>query len=297
MWHWFAGQMGGRSALDYLIKVEGYPFLEAYSRVAESMKMPMQETVIRIATHTERQEKTFELPRAAASTRRVERYLTRRGIDSDLIRLCICQGSIYESYEHHNAVFVGKDASGTARFASMRGTYPGSTFRMDVESSDKRCNYLFVPPGCDIQAAPNIAVFESPIDALSFVTLNGKYQICPSVPWYDLPCLSCSGTAHVPVLHYLKEHPQAEHLLICFDNDAAGRKGVQRVCKNIRDAPEIARQIKQLKSGLPPAERGKDWNEVLTRTIPQHGFRSVLHSLLLCSQMEAYPQYSDSEYQ
>jgi len=28
-WHWFSRGIGGRSALDYLIKVEGIPFMDA----------------------------------------------------------------------------------------------------------------------------------------------------------------------------------------------------------------------------------------------------------------------------
>ena len=28
-WHWFSRGIGGRTALDYLIKVEGYPFPQA----------------------------------------------------------------------------------------------------------------------------------------------------------------------------------------------------------------------------------------------------------------------------
>lgn len=277
-WHWFAGNVGGRSALDYLIKVEGMTFMDAFHQVAASMQMPVPETILRNNELSEQAPKPFALPRQASSTKRVEDYLVNRGIDRELVRFCIQQGSLYESYEHHNAVFVGMDSSNQARFASLRGTYPGSKFRMDVAGSDKRYNFLFVPPGCDIQTVPNLAVFESPIDALSFITLNQKYRICPALPWYDLPCLSCSGTAHIPVLHYLQEHPNAEHLLVCFDNDAAGRKGILRIGQNIRASPDLLRQVKQLRSGIPPPERGKDWNEVLTKSNPQPGPRQKNYS-------------------
>ncbi len=269
-WNWFAGNVGGHNALDYLMKVENESFPSAVQKVIEVMNLPVQtyETVLRNATY-EKEHKPFALPVKSETTKRVEAYLRSRGIDHNLIRECIRQGSIYESGDYHNVVFVGKDTAGTPKFASLRGTYPESRFRMDVEGSDKRCNFIYIPSGCNLDLASTVAIFEAPIDALSFATLNRKFNICPSVPWYDLPCLSCSGTAHAPVLHFLKQHPNIENVMICFDNDEAGNKGMLRVAQQIRADPTLRAQVKSLRSGLPPPDRGKDWNEVLTRTLPQ----------------------------
>lgn len=269
-WNWFAGQVGGYTALDYLMKVEGDTFPTAVQKVIESMNIPVQtyETALRNANY-EKERKPFMLPPRSETTKRVEAYLGKRGIDQNLIRECIRQGTIYESSDYHNVVFVGRDTNGEAKFASLRGTYPNSTFRMDVESSDKRCNFVYQPMGCDLNTVSTVAIFEAPIDALSFATLNRKFNICPSVPWYDLPCLSCSGTAHAPVIHFLKQHPNIQNVMVCFDNDEAGNKGMLRVAQQIRADPTLKEQVKSLRSGLPPPDRGKDWNEVLTRTIPQ----------------------------
>ena len=40
-------------------------------------------------------------------------YLFGRGIDYQLIQECISDGTLYESADYHNAVFIGKDESGT----------------------------------------------------------------------------------------------------------------------------------------------------------------------------------------
>ena len=37
----------------------------------------------------------------------------RRGIDRKVIEACIRAGILYESADYHNAVFVGKDETGT----------------------------------------------------------------------------------------------------------------------------------------------------------------------------------------
>ena len=64
-------------------------------------------------------------------------YLFGRGIDYQLIQECIADGTLYESADYHNAVFIGKDESGTPKYASLRGTL-GSTFKQDASGSDKR---------------------------------------------------------------------------------------------------------------------------------------------------------------
>ncbi|WP_417001303.1 DUF3991 domain-containing protein [Agathobaculum butyriciproducens] len=48
-------------------------------------------------------------------------------------------GSLYEDAVHHNCVFVGRDHTGQARYAGLRGTYDrdGKGFRGDVSGSDK----------------------------------------------------------------------------------------------------------------------------------------------------------------
>ena len=42
-WCWFSRGIGGKSALDYLIKVKGIPFLEAVERIIGSVPEPLKE--------------------------------------------------------------------------------------------------------------------------------------------------------------------------------------------------------------------------------------------------------------
>lgn len=63
----------------------------------------------------------------------------KRGIDRKVIDACFRAGILYESADYHNAVFVGKDEAGAARYAFLRGTYTrGKPFKAEVSGSDKR---------------------------------------------------------------------------------------------------------------------------------------------------------------
>ena len=107
------------SALDYLIKVNGYSFMEAMEKLnGQAAAMPP----ISMPTAEKPQPKTLLLPERSPTSDRVIAYLTGRGIDREIIDCCIQTGKLYESLPHHNAVFLGFDTQGKARFGCQRGT-------------------------------------------------------------------------------------------------------------------------------------------------------------------------------
>ena len=62
------------------------------------------------AANAEKDEpKVLLLPPKHRDCNRVMQYLFGRDIDYQLIQECIADGTIYESVDYHNAVFVGKD--------------------------------------------------------------------------------------------------------------------------------------------------------------------------------------------
>lgn len=121
-WCWFSRGIGGRSALDYLIKVKGIPFTEAVGMIlGRAAEIPpvshIQENFHQL------KEKNLLLPEPVEGRpERVIAYLTRRGIDGPILEACINHRLLYESAEYHNAVFVGYDPAGKARYAAIRGT-------------------------------------------------------------------------------------------------------------------------------------------------------------------------------
>ncbi|MCL1904396.1 MAG: DUF3991 domain-containing protein, partial [Oscillospiraceae bacterium] len=161
VWHWHSRGIGGRTAYGYLTDVRGYDFVDAVCMVLN--ERPHERVVSKAKPIIER--KPLILPLRNDNNNRVIAYLQSRGIDRDLILNCINRGNLYESKGFHNAVFIGRDTHGKVRFAAMRGIR--GDFKQDVEGSDKKYGFT-IPPN-----DPNsyeVAVFESPIDAISHQT-------------------------------------------------------------------------------------------------------------------------------
>ena len=204
--------------------------------------------------------KPFALPEASRFPTAMLSYLQGRGIHPELLQACIQAGTLYESRKYQNCVFVGRDPTGRARFACLRGTR--DSFKIDVEGSDKRYNFslLAADPSC-----PRLAVAESPIDALSLATLVKRF----GGEWRDSHYLSLGGTAPRAMLQFLHDHPHVTHLSLCLDNDKAGMEGMERLETAIRQLPELAQRMKLIHHNPPPAEHGKDYNEFLCTQLKQ----------------------------
>ena len=251
-WCWNSRGIGGRTALDYLIKVQGMDFVSAVETLCGYRIPPPQQRP------APKPPKPFALPEASRFPSMMLAYLQGRGIHPDLIRECIKDGTLYESRRYQNCVFVGRDVEGHPRFACLRGTRDG--FRMDVEGSDKRYNFCLstADPKC-----PRLAVAESPIDALSLATLvklsGGE--------WRDSHYLSLGGTAPRAMIQFLHDHPHVTQVSLCLDNDKAGIVGMDRLDQAIRDDPELSQRVTLIYRNPPPKEYGKDYNEFLCASI------------------------------
>ena len=110
----------------------------------------------------------IQLPPRHADNRRVFAYLSRRGIDPEIIRCCIKSGLLYEEARHHNCVFLGFDGQ-TPKYAMLRGTHSGSTFVGEVTGRDKRFSFAF--PRLQKQSSA-LWVFESAVDAYAAPTVQ-----------------------------------------------------------------------------------------------------------------------------
>ena len=161
-WMWWSQRTGGRSALDYLIKVRGYSFLEAVELLAEQANIQPPLSV----SENVPMEKQLLLPKKNQDDQKVIAYLSGRGIDKEIIQFCLESGRVYESAFHHNAVFVGMDEKDNPKYAAIRGT--ATSFIGEANGSDK--NYSF----SIFTEKPNdtMHLFESAIDLLSYATLQ-----------------------------------------------------------------------------------------------------------------------------
>ena len=199
----------------------------------------------------ERPTKSFTLPPRHADNRRVFSYLRERGIDPEIINHCIKHGLLYESEQYHNCVFVGFADDGPA-YAMQRGMLQDKRFMGEVVGSDKRYSFAVpMTPG----DSPTLCIFESAIDALSYLTLlkqRGK-------DWRKANTLSLGGVGKEdrqlpPALsRYLKAAPHITRIVLCLDNDEPGRKAAAVLKELLRGYEVIDR----------PPVRGKDYNDLL----------------------------------
>ena len=256
-WHWKSRDIGGTSALNFLIHVDGCSFLEAVQMLKDEYPTYIPPPV------EAKPKKPFVLPTASPDCRRVFRYLKERGISGEVLQRCVHLGILYESLPYHNAVFVGRDENQVARYAFLRGIYDasGKSFKMEQAGSEKA--YAFCVPaksGCR-----RVAVYEACVDVLAHMTLEqrqgsrDKYRL-------ELGGISApkegqsqrSMKKPQALEHFLSQHPEITEIEVCTDNDFAGRWA----CEHIRKAYEGSYRIIE---NLPEIEgqTGQTWQKWL----------------------------------
>ena len=251
-WYWWSRGIGGVSALDYLIKVKDYGFVEA----VEALTGVSTEWIPPLQTPKKDEPKVLLLPPKNKDCNRVMQYLFGRGIDYQLIQDCVADGTIYESADYHNAVFIGKDKSGTPKYAALRSTLE-NTFKQDASGSDKRYSFRL------LTKEPNdtVHLFEAAIDLLSYAT----YLKCEGKDYGKENLLSLSGVyqpkkelseSKVPIAlsTYLKENPQIKTVVLHLDNDKTGRLCTAAL-------KELLQKEYKIVDDPPPV--GKDFNDFL----------------------------------
>ena len=191
--------------------------------------------------------KPFALPPRNMDDRRVFAYLRKRGIAAQVIRQFMNSGLLYEDAEHHNCVFVGRDESGQAKYAGLRGTYdldsPG--FKRDATGSDKNTGFsLPHDPQSDL-----VLVFEAPIDLMSYLTLHRD----------TTNAVALCGLYDGALQTYLQAHPEIRRIALCLDADEPGQKAAQQLQEKY--------QLQGYAVTVEKPRCGKDWNEYLQRKI------------------------------
>ena len=245
-WNWFSRGIGGKTALDYLIKVKGYKFVEAVKLLTneKSADIPKSEPSVYVPP------KNFSLPKKNDSNALLKKYLSSRGIHQVIVDYCLEKGLIYESENYHNVVFVGFDETHKPRYAALRSTI--ATYKGDVKGSNKKYGFCII----ENPQSKNLHVFESAIDLLSYATL----KLLSGRNWRNENYLSLSGVFQSsnkipPALEqYLSVNRQVENIALHLDNDKAGRDAARAIMDKLMGNYNIRDE---------PPQKGKDVNEQL----------------------------------
>ena len=248
-WNYFNGGFGGKNAVDYVEKMLAYEFPESIEYIIKKMngRVPVY-----VPQAEKRNNVTLILPEKNDNANRVKQYLNSRGIDNEIIQKCIEKHLSYEEKHYHNAVFVGYDEMGNARYAGCRATNE-SKFKSDATGSSKQYSFKLE----SYKKTDKIFIFEGAIDALSYATLFKLY----GQNWEDKTFISLAGVyqpakiieqSKVPVAisNYLEKHPEVTKIYLCLDNDEAGRNATNALKTVMSDKYEIIDRPPKNRKGL-----------------------------------------------
>ena len=253
MWYWFSRGIGGKTALEYLIQVKEYSFIQAvetilgYAKESPPIQYKKQEKIKNVK---------LILPKKSDSNDRVINYLISRGIDKDIINECIDNNLIYEDLPNHNVVFVGYDKNNTPRYAGVRATN-SSRYMKDAYGSHKAFSFKLD----SIEKSDEVHLFESAIDLLSYATI----QKIDNKEWYNDNLLSLAGVdqpakkideSKIPLAlnYYLNQNQNIKKIYLHFDNDSAGRIATMALKTVLPKQYEVIDD---------PPQVGKDFNDFL----------------------------------
>ena len=269
-WCWWSRGIGGRSALDYLIKVRGMGFQEAVLHIADCIgKAPDLPPPVSPGIINQKSPLPFSLPPKNQDNNRVLSYLTGRGISLHLVQACIRTGKLYED-TRHNCVFVGFDEKGAPRHGFIRSSAPNSTFLRDVNGSDKRYSF------CIAAKSPSdtLHLYESAIDLLSYITLEMESR----EEWQHVSYLSLSGV-YAPAKdnpglpaaleQYLRIHPKVRKITLCLDNDRGGHLAAEAIRERLPASFFVQTHFPISKDYNAQLMANKGLSGILTRTAQQ----------------------------
>lgn len=256
-WCWFSRGIGGKTALDYLIKVQDYPFTQAVETILG--RTAARPPVVSYRQQIPEPPRNLMMPELNSNTKAVVKYLMGRGIHPEVIDYCLTHRLLFESRQYHNAVFVGYDKDGKARYAALRGTM--GSYKGEVTGSDKRYSFSIV----ENRSAGTVHLFESAIDLMSYATLlhmTGRN-------WKQDALLSLAGVyktkrenvVPVSLSRFLTDYPGIKTLRLHLDNDEIGRGAAKGIMDGLKDKYEILDE---------PPRYGKDVNDALQRRLGLH---------------------------
>lgn len=249
MWYWFSKGIGGKTALEYLIQVEGKSFIEAMNILIKQLEYT---PTVFINYNDKIKSDKLVLPKKAENNSKAKQYLISRGIDEGIIQECIDNDLIYEQYANGNVVFVGKDDNNHPRYAFIRGSND-SRYMHEASGSDKAYSFKLLAQ----KYSDSVHLFESAIDLLSYATIHKD--------WYEMNLLSLGGiyktnykdaVIKIPkaLENLLNKNNQITKIYLHFDNDYTGRLATISFQKVLQNDYKVIDD---------PPKNGKDFNDYL----------------------------------
>lgn len=272
LWNWFSAGIGGKTALEYLIQVKGYKFIEAANHIMnlEHINMYEKDTIKQNTKATTIRQTKLVLPPHNINNNIIIKYLKNRKISEEVIKECIARELVYEDNKH-NLVMIGYNENKEPIYAGIRAT-TSSRFMHDVTGSNKSYSFRIA----DNKQSNELHIFEGAIDLMSFASLlllkgidYKKYNMLSLAGVYQPAKVITESKVPKAISEYLTTNKNISKVILHLDNDKAGRLATKAL--NIVLAP----QYKVLDRAVP---FGKDVNEYLQMVLGQLKNKSVLNN-------------------
>ncbi len=253
-WNWFAENKGG-GVVQLCMELEHKNWQDAIGTLIQEDMVAIQRPELQ--NRQPEKPKEFHLPEHNNTTKHVYAYLTKtRKIDVDIVKQMFGRKLLYEN-KQRSCVFVGYDKEGVARHASVRSTNTyGNVYKKDVSGSQKK--YSFSVPG----KSDVLNVFEAPIDALSYMTLQKMNGIERKDSY-----LALGGVSLTALDQYLQDHPEIKAIRICTDHDEAGQRAAEHIADKYSEKYKITRHT----------PKTKDFNEDLVSFVNKNDIQQPVN--------------------
>lgn len=251
-WFWNSKQVGGFGAISFAQHFYDLKFPEAVQDINDRNIEKKNEV-----KYTDYRKENFRYPLEyeVSSQNNIKKYLVEERMLSPLIVDWLIKKDLIAEDRMKNVVFKWREKGGKGEVigGERQGTVlmeDGKRFKQNIANSDQKSGFQI-----DIGKPNKLAVFESPIDALSYWQLNIKKL-------KDVRLLSMSGLKDMTFLHSVtslqREGHDIEKVIMAVDNDEAGRNFIKK-----------ANESYTFKEGSFVAEypENKDWNEDLQKRI------------------------------
>ncbi len=263
-WNYFKVGIGGKSALDYLIKIERIKLPIAVKMILDCQNILLEndknieykssKNISQSTSEIKNNEELF-LPKRNKDNKKVIQYLLKRGIDEEIINECLENNIMFEDV-NHNVVFLGFDEYKKQRFGCVRATNE-TRFMHDCYGSNKEYSFRILSQ----TKTDKVYIFESAIDLLSFATLlkmieeNYKnYSLISLAGVYQPAKIIEKSKVPIAIEKYIKTNPNINKIILCFDNDLAGKNAIKAIETVMTKQYTVIDCIPKL---------GKDYNDYL----------------------------------
>ena len=222
LWYWFTKEKKKKSAIDYLMKVRNFTFINAVQTVLGNIRT---QAPVKYEQQEKNKEKHLKIPVKAINNDRAINYLLSRGIDKEIIKYCIENKLLYQEEKTNNVVFIGYNNDNIPSYAFCRATNQ-ERFMREATGSNKRYSFKIKAD----KESNIVHLFESGIDLLSYATLLHL----ENKNWRAENLLSLGGIysskydvekTKIPVslTEFLERNPNINEIYLHLDRDLAGR--------------------------------------------------------------------------